>query len=244
MFPFIEILDEYTGANNKVTLKCNDCGHIWKAVPRSVKSSKYGCSNCKTSKSKIEKSKKLFLERLDKTKFELIEFNNRVDVKVKCLKCGNIRHTTSSNILRFGCKSCSSKKANDINRLTKEEFIRRAKEIHGDTYNYDKVEYINWTTSVIITCPKHGDFAQMPGKHLSGHGCQKCAGRNWTKEDFIKEANIIHNNKYDYSLVSEKFHLTDKITIICPKHGEFIQLAQSHIGQKCGCPKCKASHGE
>lgn len=69
-------------------------------------------------------------------------------------------------------------------------------------------------------------------------------GKNWTKEDFIKEANLIHNYKYDYSLVSSVFKKTNKIKIICPKHGEFVQLAQSHIISKCGCPKCKASHGE
>lgn len=90
---------------------------------------------------------------------------------VKCKKCGNIRHTTANNILRFGCKMCSSIKQNEPRKLTTEEFITKAREIHGTRYDYSKVEYISWNTPVCIICPKHGEFWQRAGKHLSGHNC-------------------------------------------------------------------------
>ena len=55
--------------------------------------------------------------------------------------------------------------------------------------------------------------------------------------DFIEKANLVHNNKYDYSLVNYINNKT-KVKIICKKHGVFEQLPNSHTIQKCGCPKC------
>lgn len=59
-------------------------------------------------------------------------------------------------------------------KLTTENFIERAKKVHGDKYNYSKVEYLDWYTPVCIICPKHGEFWQKPKNHLIGRGCQKC----------------------------------------------------------------------
>lgn len=60
------------------------------------------------------------------------------------------------------------------NKLTTEEFIRRAKEVHGDKYDYSKVEYVNNTTKVCIICPTHGEFWQKPNTHIQKKGCKKC----------------------------------------------------------------------
>lgn len=60
-------------------------------------------------------------------------------------------------------------------KLTREEFIRRAREVHGDKYNYDKSEYIGYDQPIVITCKRHGDFLQRPNDHLHGAGCGKCA---------------------------------------------------------------------
>lgn len=59
-------------------------------------------------------------------------------------------------------------------RLTQEEFIERARAVHGNLYNYDKVVYKNDSTPVIITCPKHGDFTMCAGNHFRGGYCPKC----------------------------------------------------------------------
>jgi hypothetical protein len=125
-------------------------------------------------------------------------------------------------------------------KSTKEEFIRKAKEIHGDKFNYDKVNYVNGTTKVIITCPIHGDFLQTPSNHLKG-GCKKCADSNRdylrvSLDQFIDRANKKHKNKYDYSKVSY-VNTTDKVIIGCPIHGDFEQEGNSHL-LGVGCPKC------
>lgn len=242
-FPFISIEGDYTGANKKTLHKCNLCGHKWMSVPRTVINSKHGCPKCQVAKSKLEASKKKFLEKLDTEKFELLEFNNYKNVKVRCKICGNIRNTTGDNILRYGCKSCSSRLANEPNKLTLTEFISRAIAIHGDKYDYSKVNYINYNTKVTIICKEHGEFQQSPSKHLIGQGCPKCCNRVWTNEEFINEAKQVHGDKYDYS--NTNFTLwKNKVTIICPKHGPFKQLPSVHIDLKCGCPLCNESHGE
>lgn len=61
-------------------------------------------------------------------------------------------------------------------KLTTDEFIRKAKEVHGDKYDYSKVEYINAKTKVLIICSIHGEFWQTPSNHLKGHKCDKCGG--------------------------------------------------------------------
>ena len=125
--------------------------------------------------------------------------------------------------------------------LTTEEFILRAREKHGWKYDYSKVKYKNSDTKVCIICPKHGEFWQTPYHHLNrGQGCPKCIGRNLTTDEFIKKAKEIHGDKYDYSkatLETLKNKEKEKICIICPEHGEFLQTPVSHLNG-CGCPKC------
>ena len=245
-FSFLELAEEYKGANEKILIRCKNCGYEWKAVPYAVKISKHGCKKCRVAKSNFEKQKTKFIKKLDISKYEFVDFISPKEVIVKCKTCGNIRHTTPSNIYRYGCKNCSSKAFGLKRRKTTEQFIEEARKIHGDRYDYSKVEYITDKDPVIIICPIHGEFTQTPVKHLSGHGCHKCAGREWTVQDFIIEARKIHGDKYDYSKVEfEKGHKNSKkLTIICPKHGEFQQEAWSHLGLKCGCPKCNESKGE
>ncbi len=62
-------------------------------------------------------------------------------------------------------------------------------------------------------------------------------------EQFIKKANKIHNNKYDYSLV-DYIDCKTKVKIICPIHGVFEQNPYTHYKRKCGCPNCRSSKGE
>ena len=109
----------------------------------------------------------------------------------------------------------------------------KAKKKHGDTYDYSKVDYINAKTKICIICPKHGEFWQTPNDHLSGCGCKMCANerragnRKLTISSFIKRANTIHKNKYDYSKVVYK-GIYNPVLIICPIHGEFTQIPNTH----------------
>lgn len=117
-------------------------------------------------------------------------------------------------------------------------FIKKAIEIHGDKYDYSKVEYINSRTRVLIICKEHGEFLQMPETHLKGTGCPKCdltSDKNLQK--FIEKSKNVHGDKYDYSK-SKYLGSNQKIEIICPEHGSFWMRASAHYSQKQGCPKC------
>lgn len=90
-------------------------------------------------------------------------------------------------------------------QLTTADFIARAREIHGDKYDYSKTKYSNRKSKVTIICPKHGIFKQAAYSHLRGCGCKKCSNKNkLTTEEFIKKAKDIHGNKYDYSKTKYK----------------------------------------
>ena len=124
-----------------------------------------------------------------------------------------------------------------------ENFIEKAKQIHGDKYNYDEVEIVNSLTKVKIFCKKHKEyFFQRIYGHLEGKGCPKCANENrnnnrkYTTESFIKRANIIHKNKYDYSKTIYSDSKT-KVIIICPIHGQFLQIPSMHLKGE-GCLLC------
>ena len=127
-------------------------------------------------------------------------------------------------------------------KKTKEEFIKKAKEIHGDKYDYSKVDYVNSATKVCIICPEHGEFWQIPSSHLQGKGCPKCAKeRNRKKmamatDGFIKRCKEIYGEKYDYSKV-EYVNNHTKVCIICPEHGEFWQIPNNHLSGY-GCRAC------
>ena len=122
-------------------------------------------------------------------------------------------------------------------KLTTEDFIKKAKLVHVDKYDYSLVEYVNNHTKVKIVCSVHGIFEQDLDHHLRGHGCSKCVGRNKTNEEFINQAKIIHGDKYGYSLVDYVDSHT-KINIVCKTHGIFKQTPTNHIHTGSGCPTC------
>lgn len=198
-FPFLELIGEYTGANNKTLIRCNDCGHEWEAVPRSIKNSKCGCPKCKVSQNKIDNSLKKFLDKYDSSLYELVEFKNCMEVTVKCKKCGFLRTTNANNIYRYGCPKCGQERTHELQKLSKEEFIYRANNIHDNKYSYLKVDYINYSTPIIITCPIHGDFAQTPGHHLRGQGCPKCKQTSGEQNinQILENININFKSEYD-----------------------------------------------
>lgn len=124
-------------------------------------------------------------------------------------------------------------------KLTLEDFIQRAREVHDNKYDYSKVTYVNANTKVCIICPEHGEFWQTPDKHTTrGHGCPKCCktGVKSNTESFIQKSREVHGNKYDYSKV-EYINNHTKVCIICPEHGEFWQIPNSHL-DGAGCFEC------
>jgi len=163
--------------------------------------------------------------------------NHSSPMSIFCKLHGVFYMSPNNHLAGQGCPKCGRLRRN---RLTTEEFIRKAKLVHGDTYTYCSTIYgRNSHENVVITCSLHGDFLQSPNKHLQGHGCQSCGNYGAipdTVEGFIKKAEHVHHSKYlytDVKYVSSK----RKITIICPEHGRFRQLPNNHLVGS-GCPSC------
>jgi hypothetical protein len=117
------------------------------------------------------------------------------------------------------------------------EFIQKAKNVHGDRYDYSKSNYVNTRIAVDICCHEHGVFQQTPSNHLLGQNCPICMKRGKSNnERFIVSAKEVHGNKYDYSKVIYVGNKT-KVEIICKEHGIFEQTPTSHLFGN-GCPKC------
>jgi len=128
-------------------------------------------------------------------------------------------------------------------KLTTEEFIENAKQVHGNRYDYSRAVYRGNKNGVIIICSKHGEFTQTPVTHVvNKSGCPSCGNikRALTQkdslEDFIAKANSIHQSKFDYSYANYVNNQT-KIIILCPIHGQFKQRPAEHLNGK-GCKEC------
>ena len=180
----------------------------------------------------------------NKYDYSLIEYKDSYSkIKIICPFHGVFEQEANSHLRGSGCKICRNKKLSDKRSFNTNDFINKSSYIHNNFYDYSLVNYVNNKSKIIIICPVHGRFEQIPKNHLNGHGCKKCGdlrtGSNLTHggELFVKNANNIHNNKYDYSLTEYKNSQT-KVNIICEEHGIFEQYPGNHIHKKQGCPLC------
>ena len=193
-----------------------------------------------TTREFIDKARSIHGDFYD---YSLVEYiGSKSKVTITCPIHGEFEQLPNSHLRGYGCKQCGSNSRVKIRTSNTEEFIQKAKKIHGNKYDYTKTNYANSKVKVTIVCSIHGDFYQIPNTHLSGRGCPNCKGDNlsqrqiYTTDKFIDKAKNIHGDNYDYSKVEYIDSIT-KVTITCPVHGEFQQIPSSHlIGH--GCPEC------
>jgi len=233
---------EYKNCKIPVIIICNEHGEFQQTPEVHYLGS--GCSKCAgryqpSTEEFIERAREIHGDTYDYSKIEYI--NSNTHVTILCKEHGEFQQTPQKHLMKRGCDICGgSYKSNT------EEFIIKAREIHEDTYDYSKVEYIDNKTNVIIICKKHGEFQQTPHTHLRNCGCDSC-GTDRTAEirrkplfEFIQQAKNAHGEKYDYSKV-EYINGNTKIIIICKIHGEFQQTPNSHR-QGNGCSKCSGQY--
>lgn len=233
-------LVDYINSQTKVRIICPIHG-IFEKKPNKHISSKQGCPVCGQLRGHMKRTQGLteFIAKAnvlhgDKYDYGLVEYiNNHTKVIIGCPDHGTFEQIPNSHLNGAGCPHC----AGNI-RLDTDTFIGRALAIHGDVYDYSKVNYRSGRNYVTITCKDHGDFEQAPESHLIGQGCPKCAGNEkMTTESFIEQSRLVHGDKYDYSLVEYSGN-KGKVKITCPEHGLFEQQAKAHMRRGQGCPYC------
>ena len=222
-----------------------------------------GCAKC----AKINKiTKEIIVKKIDKYNVNGYQYEipNTINSKTKVYFTCNEGHKFSKRVDDIKssiecpiCKGITSVLYDENGDVIPNKhydvatFISESKKIHGDKYDYSKVEYKNCNIDVLIYCKEHNEwFKQKPYYHLRGlSGCKFCKRDKVSEklrsnvEEQIKKANEIHEGRYDYSKV-EYVNSTEKVCVICPKHGEFWVTFDNHIYRKSGCPKCQMPHLE
>jgi len=227
---------EYKNAGTKIKIICKIHGEFEQA-PRShlVGDGCKQCANFALNKTNEQFINEAILLHKDKYDYSLVNYIGSTDkVIIICKIHREFEQTPANHLSGSGCRKCIF----DKQTKTNEQFINEAMLVHGNKYDY-LYNYEGARKNIIILCKIHGEFKQTAGRHLSGHGCKKCGIDFLTKtiEKFIKEANKIHGDKYDYSLVKYINNKTN-LKIICKIHGEFEQYPNTHLSQKSGCPYC------
>jgi hypothetical protein len=198
-----------------------------------------------TTQDFIERAKKIQGEKFDYSKSIYIGMFE--PITIICPIHGKYTQRADAHLRGQDCPICGDEKAAKSNRLTPDEFIEKAKKVHGEKYDYSQTVYFSRGQNrgiIKIICPTHGEFFQSAENHLKGSGCNKCAGRFLQdKNEFIKKSKEIFGDAYDYSQVDYKGAVT-KVGLICKKHGLFTVTPTNHISKQSGCPICKESKGE
>jgi hypothetical protein len=185
-----------------------------------------------------------------KYSYEKVEFVDRkTKVTITCPIHGEFKQTPTQHLHGNGCPRCSKDKDTERRKSNLDEFIEKAKLIHGDKYDYSKFVYERAKNKGVIICPEHGEFLQRPDLHLRGAGCPKCRGSLRKKhmrmdsDEFLALSFEKYGNRFDMSHVNFIDYKTP-VEIFCREHGPFMIKPHMFLrGQNC--PECgKLAHGK
>ncbi|WNA16087.1 hypothetical protein XaC1_444 [Xanthomonas phage XaC1] len=196
----------------------------------------------------ISKAINIHKNKYDYSKVEYI--NSRTKIKIICKIHGEFEQLPYVHFTSDGCYTCGRETTRDKNKKGKEQFIKDSVSIYGTKFNYDKVDYLNAVTKVIITCPIHGDILIRPKDHIfKKRSCKHCnliskngnRRRGITKntEDFVSKSIEKHGMKYTYEK-TQYINSKDKVIITCTEHGDFEQTPSNHL-TGFGCSKCSGT---
>ncbi|OGR05606.1 MAG: hypothetical protein A2511_01920 [Deltaproteobacteria bacterium RIFOXYD12_FULL_50_9] len=235
----------YAGNKAKITIICPEHGKFEQAPVEHANGS--GCRICSHRRAGDNRrtSKEDFVLRAEKIHgrkydYSLVNIETLATrVKIICPEHGVFEQVASGHVAGSGCRQCANKIRNDNNRLSLDGFIRRARKVHGECYDYSAVVYVGINIKVTIYCPVHGVFEQDPSNHLHGSGCPTCAtkkrgmNRRLAHSEFLRRAREVHGDKYDYSHANIE-NSKSSVKIVCPEHGVFEQIPSNHLlGNGC-----------
>lgn len=237
---------KYLRKDVALILTCRYHGDIV-LTPDQHRWSKHGCLQCDfevpraiARKKVLQKAKELHKNKYDYSRVVFVNVSDKVEIL--CPIHGSFWQSLYDHTTRgAGCPTC----AGEGNKFYLKDFVAKASAVHGNQYDYSKVQYETNTSMVTITCPKHGDFIQRAASHLAGCKCKKCKTEETrlSTDTFVHNARLIHEDRYDYSKVV--YHSNKKpVEIVCPIHGSFWQQPNNHISSRCGCRACMESKGE
>ena len=215
---------EYVDARTKTKIKCKKHNIVFEMTPDNHRRGE-GCPICRYEKAAeknrqtveefIKKATEIHNGKYDYSRVKYV--NNRTKVEIVCPEHGVFTQRPDKHILRGqGCPYCSGNA-----KRTTESFVKDAKKVHNDKYDYSKVIYSGIHNLVCIVCPIHGEFYQAPNDHLRGQGCPHCKQSKIEKIvfDTLTEDNITFETQYKYDDENQK----NRLDFYLPKYNVAIE---------------------
>lgn len=172
----------YNGCKEKVLVGCRIHGDFLIDARNHLRGS--GCKECGCESRNMavrEKCKDEFEAKARKVHggkydYSLVYYVDAVTrVNIICPKHGVFLQEPTYHLNGNGCNLCALERAAESKKKKSvESFEAKARDVHGEKYDYSLVEYSRSHDYVDIICPIHGVFKQSPSNHLSGCGCPKC----------------------------------------------------------------------
>lgn len=253
-------LVEYIDNRTKVRIICRKCDRVFEQTPHAHWSGHKCnlCHNATSNSAAANNKRRVTFEHIKKQSAlihgDQFEYHNLIDlgarrrsrIKLTCKKCKTtFEQRVEKHLGGSGCRACASRaKTGGRPTISLDEFKYRAALKHADKYDYSEVEFLFVSKEKVkITCRQcNHAFWQSAIGHMNGRGCRPCKMRGRMGrptidlQEFTTRSKIQHGDKYDYSLVEFKL-VSDKVTIICPEHGEFQTVARWHM-DGYGCVLC------
>lgn len=167
----------YIDNRTKIAITCPTHGDFLQNPSNAMKG--WGCPACGEETQTILKKERFFTLAKEKHN-NFYKYDNSVyigsnkDIIITCPNHGNFLQKPKNHLSGHGCYECARLLFGKAVKSNTQDFIRKSKLIHGNTYNYDKVDYKDADTKVTIKCSIHGEFEQIPRSHLSNCGCPTC----------------------------------------------------------------------
>ena len=250
----------YVNSRTKVKVKCTKHLHDFLQTPQTLVK---GANNCKFCLNEIfaqtnKKPNEFYLTELKKVFDGVYDSNKTIfyhvtNIHIFCEEHGYFSKDFTSLKRGYGCPKCKSNKKTSGVRKDTASFIKVAKDIHGDKFNYKHVDYTHGNKAVSIYCNTcKSDFLQKPRTHLSGKGCPTCSlvknrlpklYNRISVEDLSVKCNLIFNNSLDFT-DSELTTANEKVTVFCKKCGTYFKQYKGHLVRGVGCQKCSKAEKE
>ena len=240
----------YSGSHSRLIISCKEHGDFYQLACNH--SAGMGCLKC--AKASAGNRRRLtqeeFLIKANKAhnnsyEYSLTKYKDaKTKIEIICKLHGKFNILPSNHLSGSGCQICGRIISNNNQKISTSQFIKKAKNIHGLKYNYDKVSYINNKINVTINCKIHGDFLQTPLNHIKCQGCPQCgilvAAAKHVKpiNDFVEKAKTVHGDKYDYSNAKHFGNRNIKVFIECLKCNKIFEQSPANHLRGAGCPDC------
>lgn len=202
------LINYYKNNKEKVFINCPIHGAFSQRIDKHLQGS--GCPKCTkyhnryTTEEWINKAKLMHNGKYDYSKVKYV--NAFTKVCIICPEHGEFWQRPNNHLNGEGCIKCGIIRGHDLQRKNTEQFINKAMLVHGNKYNYDKVDYIDNSTNVCITCSKHGDFWQKPNNHLNGAGCPICNESHLERQTakYLDYINVIYKREKNWEWLKNK----------------------------------------